>query len=72
MCSVADDRLMCRCLTELRAAIEWSEGLLSYVDAHKLADSGEICEGCRGLFEVRGNAAGNGRGVVKGRVYQGR
>lgn len=48
----------CRCQTEERAAIQWADGLISWGEAHRLADSGEICVGCLGVYselqDVRG------------------
>ena len=45
--------MTCRCETEERAAILWADGLISEAYAHRMADSGEICVGCKGLYESK-------------------
>ena len=49
--SMAGGGIACRCITEERAAIMWADDLLTMAEAHRMADSGEICVGCLGVWE---------------------
>ena len=49
--SLAGGGLACRCITEERAAIMWADKLITMAEADRMADSGEICVGCLGVYD---------------------